>query len=228
QRDDISLKRGRARRLIVDESAHLFIEDTQGRRLADVHVEPGARATLRLPPSRDLFVRNPTAGTEVYLAKGGETPVLLSRSQARPSPTGSRGAAQHAFSQLFSAPFGAQAARSFAQRPSNPPEILVLERPSFVERNGSELAFGAVALVSAGASAALYASARQIAQDADSSNALALDQAAANDRIRGRNRASAVFASLAAGATLALLIDVLWPDADEGLEVDARGAAIRF
>jgi hypothetical protein len=60
----------KSRASIVDITAkagHVHFEDQLGNRLADVHVENGAKLTVTLPASRVVFVRSPLGEAEVNL-----------------------------------------------------------------------------------------------------------------------------------------------------------------
>jgi hypothetical protein len=81
------------------------VEDDTGRRLADLHPEPGSAITLVVPPDRTLFVRTHTSEAVTRVARGG---VAVLRSSAFvPLAQRSRGAQSHALTRgLFALGFG--------------------------------------------------------------------------------------------------------------------------
>jgi hypothetical protein len=100
--------------LIVDEGAprRLWIEDTRGVRLADVHREEKHRLRLALPAERDLFVR--TAAGDARLRLRAKDSVKASELRFLPQTTQSRGALSDALERgLFALAYGPTYYRGF-------------------------------------------------------------------------------------------------------------------
>lgn len=94
-------------------SRHVFVEDGNGTRIADLH--PGGQLlVLLLPESRPLFLRDPRSGEEAEIR--GESPIELSQLEWRPVRVARRGAEHLAFSKLFNVEFDEEACQEYMAR----------------------------------------------------------------------------------------------------------------
>ena len=96
---------------------HHYLEDTFGVRLLDFHNAPGQSLQLvRTPAAGLLYLRGGDAEAEFPIPAAPPV-VQLAEVAPRAPRTGPRGAAHHAFRELFSLPFDRQAVESWAARP---------------------------------------------------------------------------------------------------------------
>jgi hypothetical protein len=104
----LDIRQGLERRLELEgaEHGHHFIENTQGIRLVDFHNPSGQPVRLMRPAVYGpVYLRNATEQNE-YLVPADTSVIRVSELQAQSPRADPRGAAQHAFEQLFSRPFG--------------------------------------------------------------------------------------------------------------------------
>ena len=103
----LDIRRGLSRRLDVEGAtgSHYDVEDARGVRLVDFHTSPGQAVHLvRPPPTGRVYVHKLDDDTEVAVPASPDV-IALSDLASEPAPVASRGAAQEAFSLLFSLPF---------------------------------------------------------------------------------------------------------------------------
>jgi len=114
--------------LVLDSGSwqHLYVEDAQGRRLADAHPATDETFALYLPGDRPLFVSQ--VGTEREATIVAVDQVALSTLALTPPRVGARGAAHLAFDRLFGTPFSRQLIATYTPRPP-PPEPPIPPRP---------------------------------------------------------------------------------------------------
>lgn len=104
---------------------HVYVENSAGQRLMDVHLAQAQTALLHLPDERPLFVRK--ADESMELTIGADT-TEISVAEARVPRHRTKGAASLAFERLFARPFSVQQVSQFEQAP--PTEAaLVPEQP---------------------------------------------------------------------------------------------------
>jgi hypothetical protein len=111
---DLRTRSGREMRFDGPESAgHYLLEDAQGVRLLDFHGS-GQTAVHLVRPAvvGSMYLRRVADGAERTVPPG-DTVVHLEALPVEPSRSGVRGAAQHAFSSIFTLPFDAAAVSSY-------------------------------------------------------------------------------------------------------------------
>jgi hypothetical protein len=100
--------------VVIDQAVgHVYVETAAGERVLDAHPAPREELVLRVPASRPLFVRHDDGSDREYVLDA-EGPVRVSELTARPISVGRRGAAQLAFADLFSVPFGSSSVRDYS------------------------------------------------------------------------------------------------------------------
>lgn len=212
------LRESRGRRLVVDADIrrHLYIEDADGRRLADLHPGGDRQLALVLPPGGSLFVRFPGADEELELPPGRET--RLSGIAVRKTTVRRRGAEHAAFRLLFSRPFDAQALQEYRDRP-----VETLEAgPEQTDWTWVRRGLGIAALVLGAAGGALTgAAAYQRSRSGDSTTGLERERI--NDRISRYNTAAVTCYSLAGTALVGYLLWTLWPEEEVDVQVLPTG-----
>ena len=202
---------------------HLYVEDGNGARLADVHAASGEPRVLHLPQRRPLFVRTADEATEYGVATHG--PQALSALTATPGTYRSKGALNLAFAQLFGVPFAHAEVKTFrecqerlsheaAVQQSRRDAILLTSRLAALAAAGA----GLVALVPAAglmAAAALVAakdiSGGWIPSD-PSTHSITPREAAAGDAFAAASVVTLLLgAAIVGGAVLALAFTFLGP-----------------
>jgi hypothetical protein len=173
----------------------------------DVHAAEGQRLALYLPAQRPLFLRGAGGDREFAITSGGGSLELSSLTGGRVR-VASKGALHLAFSQLFSAPFGAidvaryqvAAARAEAERER---EIDVVAPPIDDGGDGSTMARGVagVSAISAGV-VGLALSGWAIERSVAADSADQVSRAAINETIEEARLAAGVSLGIAAGAAL--------------------------
>ena len=212
----LDLRAARERSLLVDaqvQEGHYFLEDRAGNRLVEFH--SAAHKNVRLVRAGDqaLFLFNVGTGTEYEIAStAGET--RLGSIAPRPAPARPRGAAQHAFSLIFSLPFDDAAVTQYRFPAPTAETVLAAQpEPAPIPRWRRLAASGAVGAAGlfALASGALVITSRQDAsraQGASQTRAAELNLGIETDRRRALWLGGASAAALAAGLGL-----WLWPTA---------------
>jgi hypothetical protein len=98
---------------------HLYLEDGDGRRLADWPPSMDKPLELLIPRERPLYVRFPASGDEIKLPYGAHIS-LNDKLPERPT-VAVRGSERLAFTNLFEKPFGAHTVREYHESPKEPP-----------------------------------------------------------------------------------------------------------
>ncbi len=113
---------GPARSAVVIDQAvgHVYVETASGERVLDVHPAPREELVVRVPAHRPLFMRRDDGSDREYVVDA-EGPVRVSELAPRPSSVSRRGAAQLAFEDLFSIPFGSSSVRDYSALWRGPP-----------------------------------------------------------------------------------------------------------
>lgn len=209
---DLGIRRQSAIRIGGKLAGRYLLEDEKGVRLADFHSAPGQALELLRPTDVRLYLRRVADDREYAIAPGGE-PVVLARLGAPKLPhVASRGAAQHAFAQLFALPFGARTVASYHERATLPHG----QGDVGVTKGLSGLSIArwtslGLATASLGVAIALTISGLALKNDApdDESQLARLER---NDRIATRNHLALGF--YVAGGVLAALTTTLflWPE----------------
>jgi predicted nuclease with RNAse H fold len=197
--------------------SHFLLEDMQGVRLLDFHGTGTTPVQLMRPPGEGpLYLRRVADGTERTIPRTdgvvqvADLPVTVARTQTR-------GAAHHAFSQLFTLAFDGGVVRGWTQQTANVQARFDAAetareraiRNARLRRIGGFTAIGVA--VAAGTTAVLLErSAHDLHNDAPGGESQR-DTFTRNQRIDSRNRAATALAvgAVAAGVTSAVLL--LWP-----------------
>jgi hypothetical protein len=212
---------GGRRNLVVDGrvgAGHYFIEDRAGNRLLDFHSAPGQ--TVRVIRSEDetVFLRHVDSDREYEIARGAGD-VQVSALTPKTAVLRTRGAANHAFSLIFSLPFdaGDVAGYQFRQdaEASESPVTVAAPAPAAAPRTSWRTRGAIAAAICAGLGAAgalaIVASSRDLASQADKASQAEAVQL--NERIERDQRYAigiGAAATVAAGTALTLW---LWPAA---------------
>ena len=132
----LDLRQGLERRLEIDGETthgHFYVEDALGVRLLDFHNAEGQPVRLvRSPASGLLYLRDDRAEAEFEIPAAPPV-VRLADVAPRPPRAEPRGAAHHAFRQLFALPFGREAVESWAERPAR--ETLLWSHDAYLEED---------------------------------------------------------------------------------------------
>ena len=213
----VDLKGSSVDRLVVGPGVdeHLYLEDGQGIRLADLHPGKQQLLALVLPRQRPLFVRFPADDQELELPPG---PAKLVDLPKRRSSVLRRGAEHVAFRSLFDAPFDARAVAAFRQRPAEEVVAPVLGADWTWVRRG--LGIAAIAFGVSGGSLTGVAYAERDSVDKNTSG---LARAQANERIDRYNTAAVTCYALAGAALATYLVWTLWPEQEIQLQVIPLG-----
>jgi len=208
--------RGQADRLLTVDPEHhgrYLLEDLRGVRLVDFHSGAGQQVRLLRPGSGPLYLRRLPDGVE-YPVPPSDGPVRLAALTPRDPRSATRGAAHHAFSQLFSLPFDRQVVAAF----SLPEEVVASAPDTGVAPPGrtrwrrvagwTALGVGAASLASA---VALSLSAHHLS-DSVPADEPQLDRVQRNQAIDRRNTGAVVMYSVAGASAVAGVLLLLWPD----------------
>lgn len=124
---------------------HMYLEDADGNRLVDGHVEATTALVLRIPPRRPLFLRD-DANTGEYTITATSA-MTLARTDLRPRKVAKRGAESVAFEKLFSKPFSRLDVRSYTTRRARWSQVVVeYEVPNPIHRVSPWVAGSAAAI----------------------------------------------------------------------------------
>lgn len=148
---------------------HVYLETSEGERILDAHPTPGQRFVVRLPAKRPLFLRRVDGSWEVAIRDEGRA--LLSSLERVSLQMANRGAANLAFEQLFSVPFGKATVATFYESYAKHHTLEVVtspERPSTAWRTAGTVAgWTAVAALGVGLGLQVWALERYLGgQDA--------------------------------------------------------------
>jgi hypothetical protein len=214
---------GGRRNLVVDGrigAGHYFIEDRAGNRLLDFHSAPGQ--TVRVIRSEDetVFLRHVDSDREYEIARGAGD-VQVSALTPKTAVLRTRGAANHAFSLIFSLPFDAGDVAGYqfrqdAEASESPVTVAAtVPAPAAAPRTSWRTRGAIAAAICAGLGAAgalaIVASSRDLASQADKASQAEAVQL--NERIERDQRYAigiGAAATVAAGTALTLW---LWPAA---------------
>jgi hypothetical protein len=212
--------------------AHYLLEDIRGNRLADFHKTLGNAVSLLRPASAGtLFLRRVSDRREFEISAIPDV-VRLDDLISSPARAAKRGAAQHAFSLIFSLPYDKSTVAAY-QLPSRD-EYFTDKSSGQTSRPTWRSVSGVSALVvAAGAGVAggiLVVGSRTAAREAEAAPTQARADAL-NQRVISRNRGAAV--ALGVGGVAALVGGLLlfWPEADGPrpvAQVDRGGAWLGF
>jgi hypothetical protein len=204
--------------LVMDDVSwgHVYLENSKGERVMDVHPAAGEKFIIHLPANRPVYVRDDQEAREVVVDGAGES--FFSMLVVKTVGVGSKGSLHLAFEDLFSEPFGKQKLLDyrgvFGAQPE--PDALVsieAEAPgrtrSIVRQTALWTTIGATA---AGAALNLWALERQSAGEGASHER----KAELNRQIDSLNTAAVVFYILAGSAAATWLALTLWPDESTG------------
>jgi hypothetical protein len=198
-----------------ESGSHYLLESASGVRLLDFHGS-GAQAVHLVRPFGDgpLYLRRVSDGTERTVPRAAgvvqldELPVTAARDQTR-------GAAHHAFSQIFSLPFDTAAVEAWARQNA----AHDIEDAAYRPRDQAAIVrqVTGITLLSVGAGAAVAAGivelSAHILRGAAPANESQRDTARRNGQIETRNTIAAGLAIGALGAAAAGGLLLLWPSA---------------
>ena len=175
--------------------AHVYLEDSRGERIADVHPAAHQPITLHVPSARPLFVRKSDESAEVVVA--GQATATIAALEPRPPAIARKGALNLAFEQLFADAFDGRDVDSFVAIRLDEPAV----PPPEPLHPALGRAAGAASLTAAVAGVALSAVALQRYEAAAGASQRDID--AANQTVHKLNVASLVCYGVAAlfGAT---------------------------
>jgi hypothetical protein len=186
-------------------SAHLFVEDSLGRRIADLHPATSRQTVLILIGQRPLYVRQSGSSEEFEIPAGEQ--VALASLTPRPSDSLRRGAEHNAFRYLFTRAFDENALDNYRKRPPEPDD-----EPGTVPADftGLRYSFGiaSLSLAAVGGVMTGLAVREHHLVDADTSG---LARAHANDRISRYNTVGVTCYLLAGAAAATYVVWTLWP-----------------
>lgn len=208
-------------RFDTPELGHVYLEDAQGVRLADLHVRAGETRHLYLPSTRPVYLRKAHSPWEYTLR--GNHPLASSSLKPEPVQVASRGALHLAFDRLFTAPFGRGDVQAFTQRfgQTQVERRHVLQtrnRRQRAARIGAGVATGGGALaLAAGTASLVFRSRGQEGSQAD--------RAAANDKLRVSNALVYTGVGIAVAGLASWLTAALWPDPERAKIRLTAGAA---
>ena len=225
----LDLRGHRERELRLDagsSGAHYLLEDRRGVRLLDFHGTGRDPVRLIRPAGEgSLFLRRLADGAERTIP-AADGPVDMDRLAVGPARTEARGAANHAFGQIFGLAFDATAVTQWSARAVREEADLQAEESARQDdaRHARQRRIGAVAALGVALAAGLGAGALEISAHRQHDDALPdeshRDTVERNERIRTLNLAAGVAgatAFLAAGAGVLLL---LWPRRDPAAVLD--------
>jgi caspase domain-containing protein len=201
----------------ADAGAHYLLEDSAGVRLLDFHGSPSTAVQLVRPAGEGpLYLRRPADGAERVVPRPdgvvrvSALPVTQTRAQTR-------GAAQHAFNQLFALEFDHDVVARWTRATTGAEARLeaAVRTQERDARRARERRFAGVAALGVGAAAALGAAAFELSARALYGSAPAgesqRDTMARNQQIESRNRAALSLGVGAAVIGAAGAVLLLWP-----------------
>ncbi len=200
-----------------DSGGHYLLENTDGVRLLDFHATGATPVHLMRPPGDGpLYLRRLSDGTERAIPRVDGV-VALVRLPVTPARTQSRGAAHHAFSQIFTLAFDDRAVAGWTRREADTEARIDASQSAreTATRHTRLRRIGGVAALGIGVGAAIAATAFGLSAHAEHDDAppneSQRDTVERNARIDARNGAALGLAvgAAAAGAAGALLL--LWP-----------------
>jgi hypothetical protein len=188
--------------VVIDQAVgHVYIETATGERVLDVHPTPREELVIRVPVNRPLFVRHDDGSDREYVLDA-EGSVRVSELTPRPISVGRRGAAQLAFADLFSVPFGSSSVRDYSALWSGVPPALGDDMTDAQATGGSRARLRAIAGTTALASGglALATSALLAQRYASGQSASQAERVRINRTLRGLAIGTGVLASVAVAA----------------------------
>jgi hypothetical protein len=204
-------------------SAHHFLEDSRGVRVADFHASPGSAVRLVRPGMGVLFLRRPGDPRETVVPASWRTDeiVELDDLPRSPSQASTRGAAHEAFSQIFSLPFD-QGSVELLRRRRAEAELAAHAFDQAERRTSWRRAGATAAWVASGA--ALAAGTASLISAYDLSNGIGPQDSHQivndrNARIRSRNRWGGGLLITAGAAAAAGALLWPWSTGGEGVSV---------
>jgi hypothetical protein len=204
-------------------TAHHFLEDNRGVRVADFHAGPGAGVRLVRPGMGTLFLRQPGDSRErvVPASWRADEIVQLDDLPRSPAQASARGAAHEAFSQIFSLPFDQASVDLLRQRRADAElaerDYQQAERRTSWRRTGATAAWVASGAALAAGTAFLI-SAYPLANDLGPQDSHQVVDAQ-NARIRSRNRWGGGLLITAGAAAAAGALLWPWRTGGEGVSV---------
>ncbi len=193
-------------------SAHLFVEDEIGIRLADFRPTRGHKLRLILPTRRPLYVRYSDHDEEVELPSGRH--LDLASLSTRLITVARRGAEHVAFHRLFARPFGPQTIQEYRHRPPETSASLVVPTDLTWLRRGAAI-LGVVGAVVGGTMTGLALNEKGNVK----SSTHGIKRQKVNDRIDRFNGAAIASYSVAALGLATYFIWTFWPEDDVKIQV---------
>ena len=228
----VDLREGRQRRRIDlrgTDAGHYLLEDTVGVRIADFNTAGQDISLLRPATTGPLYLRRMKDEAEFVIPATSDV-VEVAALKPEHVPVQGRGAANDAFSSLFSLPFRPEDVRDLQLRPA--PDLVIPpedeERPVPWTRYAGMSLLG-VSLVSGALGVATLISAGNLKQDVGSGSSQA-DAAAVNDKIAMRQLAGGVELAVAGVTAFTGVAFLLWPSkpATVWAEASAHGGSVHF
>ncbi len=199
--------------LILDDASwgHVYLENSRGERLLDVHPAAKEHFYIHVPSERPLFLRRANENGELVIATSG--PAKISELSPRPTRIRRKGALHLAFEELFTVPFGQGNVRAYQQGfvPQTDAQSFAIAAKAhdsssrIAKTTAIWTAIGATAL---GGAASIWAYSRYRSGE----NLSQARRAEINQDIERLNTAAVVLYSVAGAAAATWLTMILWPD----------------
>ncbi len=204
------------RRLDIDgsSSAHYFMEDFRGIRIADFHNAPGQSLSIFRPLNMgNLYLRRVDTGTELFIPRVKQVVSVadLQEQDQGISKVAQRGPLEQSLRSLFSLPFSKKDVEEYSFEPV--PVVDVYESAyssmHWKDTVGWSLAGLSVASVISGVVSSVFALSYRSGVSSKTSQR---DVASINDRIGQANTSAEISYALAAASGVLGLVFLLWPD----------------
>ncbi|MBW1809651.1 MAG: caspase family protein [Deltaproteobacteria bacterium] len=193
-------------------SRHIYIEDQNGLRIADLFPGDEQSVALLLPAQRPLFVRQTKTDQEYELRTSGEEIQLSELTPSKMTVT-RRGAEHVAFGKLFTRPFDQSALATYQNHIAQMSETFKI-RPQYTWLRRS-LGLAAIGLGAVGGTCSSLAAWERKKVDSYTTGTERND---INQRINRLNTAAITMYSLAGVALASYLIWTFWPEDDVQLQ----------
>lgn len=227
----VDLREGQKRRIDVrgTDAGHYLLEDTLGVRIADFNTAGQNVSLLRPATAGQLYLRRMKDEAE-FVIPGAPDVVEVAALTPQHVPVQGRGAANDAFSSLFSLPFRAEDVRDLRLRPA--PDLVIPpddDGPPVPWTRYAGMSLLGVSLVSGVAGVATLISANSLKQEVGSTSSQA-DAAAINDKIAVRKVTGGLELAVAGVTAFTGLAFLLWPSTPPPVsaEASAHGGAVHF